>query len=345
VRELFQAHVVREDYSRQSPMTGGNRTIVARDSERLADLPQTWSALGYQQIEPGPDSYECEERVFLTIRAAVDLAVKDATSSQWLRTREQVDGGPFPGPWMHFQSRKEVEAFLIEYDVARAKPLAQAELRTQTAALKENLRSLSQSAYDSMIAQLALIHNYTSILGKHPAPAVPKPPFPATVSPPENAKDTRLSNPQSRTNAERRKDLIALCNAYHASQEEFETELFTTPVPDAEKAEFQALFDWKAFTDRQGRAKFNRIPKQNYPRVFKIVKSTPGWKPSATLATALRGTVSGREEAQKYYHALPASDSRRNPDDVHQGTIDDFKAGEAMLLEGETGGLDMEKKD
>jgi hypothetical protein len=98
-------------------------------------------------------------------------------------------------------------------------------------------------------------------------------------------------------------------------------------------------------TDRQGRAKFNRIPKQNYPRAFKIVKSTPGWKPSATLATALRGPISGRDEAQKYYHALPASDSRRNPDDVHQGIIDVFKAGEAMLLERETGGSDMEKKD
>jgi hypothetical protein len=89
----------------------------------------------------------------------------------------------------------------------------------------------------------------------------------------------------------------------------------------------------------------HRIPKQNYPRVFKIVKGTPGWKPSATLATALRGTIFGREEAQKYYHALPASDSRRNPNDVHQGIIDVFKAGKAMLLEGETGGLDMEKKD
>jgi hypothetical protein len=90
-------------------------------------------------------------------------------------------------------------------------------------------------------------------------------------------------------------------------------------VPDADKTEFEALFDWKAFTDRQGRAKFNRIPKQNYQRVFKIVKSTPGWEPSATLAKALRGTISGREEAQKFYHRLPASDSRRRADDVHQG--------------------------
>jgi hypothetical protein len=153
-----------------------------------------------------------------------------------------------------------------------------------------------------------------------------------------DARDTRLSNTPSRISAEqRRKDIMALCDRYHADQEEFETELLSTPVSAAEKAEFQTLFDSKSFIDKQtGRAKCNRIPRQNYSRIFKIVKNTPGWKPSATLAKALKGTISGREEAQEFYRRLPASDSRRDNDEKHQDIIDVFKKGEAMLLEDKT---------
>ena len=149
-------------------MAARHRTVIAHDSRRLADLPGIWSALGYQQDEPGSDTYKCEGRSLLTLRAAVDLATRDVTSRQWLRTREQVDGGPFPGPWLHLQSRDEVKAFLIEYDVARSRLLSEYELRTQTAALKEDLRSLSRPAYAGMIAQLARTHNYTSLLDKYP---------------------------------------------------------------------------------------------------------------------------------------------------------------------------------
>jgi hypothetical protein len=153
-----------------------------------------------------------------------------------------------------------------------------------------------------------------------------------------DARDTRLSNTPSRISAEqRRKDIMALCDRYHADQEEFETELLSTPVSAAEKAEFQTLFDSKSFIDKQtGRAKCNRIPRQNYSRIFKIVKNTPGWKPSATLAKALKGTISGREEAQEFYRRLPASDSRRDNDEKHRDIIDVFKKGEAMLLEDKT---------
>jgi hypothetical protein len=335
VRELFQAYSIRADYSYERPMTGKNRTVLAQASDRLADLSKIWSALGYEQTEPDLDSNESKEHAFLSLRAAVDMAVRDATSRQWLRTREQVDGGPSPGSWMHFQNRDDLDAFLIEYDVARAKPLALIELRAQTAGLKESLRSLSRSAYDGMIAQLTRTHNYTSLLDKFPAPA---PRYPAAVHAEGEGdlKDTRLSNVPTRAE-QRRKDIMALCDRYHAHQEEFETELFSTPVSAADKAEFQNLFDSKSFIDKQtGRAKSNRIPKQNYSRVFKIVKNTPGWKPSATLAKALRSTISGGEEAQEFYRRLPASDSRRDNDDKHQEIIDVFKKGEAMLLEDET---------
>ena len=276
VRELFEAYDIRADYSYERPMTGNNRTVIARASERLAGLPKIWSALEYEQIEPGLDTSESKQCTLLALRAAVDMAVRDATSRQWLRIREQVDGGPFPGPWMHFQNQGEVEAFLIEYDVARAKPLALGELLAQTAALKQSLRSLSKSTYDGTIAQLARIHNYTSLLDKFPAPVPPNSRFLASTE--EDARDMRTSNPSSSTLAEQhRKEIVALCNVYHAHQEEFETELYSIPVAAADKAEFQNLFDSKSFIDRQsGRAIFNRIPRQNYSRVFKIVKNTPG---------------------------------------------------------------------
>jgi hypothetical protein len=337
VCELFQAYSIRADYSYERPMTGKNRTVLAQASDRLADLPTIWSALEYEHTESDLNSNESKENAFLSLRAAIDMAVRDATSRQWLRTREQVDGGPFPGPWMHFQNRDDAEAFLIEYDVARAKSLAYAELLVQTATLKQSLRSLSRSTYDGTIAQLARIHNYTSLIEKFPAPV---PHYSSAVRAEEegDTRDTRLSNTPSRTSAEqRRNDIMALCDRYHAHQEEFETELFSTPVSAAEKAEFQNLFDSKSFIDKQtGRAKSNRIPKQNYSRVFKIVKDTSGWKPSATLAKALRSTISGREEAQEFYRRLPASDSRHDNDDKHQEIIDVFKKGEAMLLEDET---------
>jgi hypothetical protein len=276
VRELFEAYDIRADYSYERPMTGNNRTVIARASERLADLPKIWSALEYEQIESGLDTSESKQCTLLALRAAVDMAVRDATSRQWLRTREQVDGGPFPGPWMHFQNHGEVEAFLIEYDVARAKPLALSELLVQTAALKQSLRSLSKSTYDGTIAQLARIHNYTSLLDKFPAPAPPESRFPASME--EDAKDMRTANPSRTATEQRRKEIVALCDVYHAHQEEFETELYSIPVAAAaDKAEFQTLFDSKSFIDRQsGRAIFNRIPRQNYSRVFKIVKNTPG---------------------------------------------------------------------
>jgi hypothetical protein len=109
---------------------------------------------------------------------------------------------------MHFQNRGEVEAFLIEYDVARAKPLALGELLVQTAALKRSLRSLSKSTYDGTTAQLARIHNYTSLLDKFPAPAPPESRFPASME--EDAKDMRTSNPSCTTTEQRRREVVAL---------------------------------------------------------------------------------------------------------------------------------------
>lgn len=66
------------------------------------------------------------------------------------------------------------------------------------------------------------------------------------------------------------------------------------------------------------------------------MKNTPGWKPSPTLAKALRGTIFGREEAHEFYRRLPASDPRRDGDEKHQSIIDVFKEGEAVLLGDET---------
>jgi hypothetical protein len=80
VRELFEAFDIRADYSYERPMTGNNRTVIARASERLADLPKIWSAFEYEQIEPGLDTSESKQCTLLALRAAVDMAVRDATS-------------------------------------------------------------------------------------------------------------------------------------------------------------------------------------------------------------------------------------------------------------------------
>lgn len=248
MRELFQAYGIRADYSYERPLTGNNCAVLPRASERLADLPRICSALEYEQIEPDLEVSESKQCTLLALRAAIDMAVRDATSRQWLRTREQVDGGLFPGPWMYFKNRDEVEAFLIDYDVTRSKPLALNELRVQTAALKQSLQSLSRPAYDGTITHLARTHNYTSLLDKFTAPAPPHSRFLASTE--EDTKDMRTSNPPRTTTKQRRKEIVALCDVYHAHQEEFETELYSIPVAAADKAEFQTLFDSKSFIDR-----------------------------------------------------------------------------------------------
>jgi hypothetical protein len=97
-----------------------------------------------------------------------------AVDSRWLRTREQIDGCAYPGPLMQVRSRHDVEALLVEYDVARTNSIDEAELLIRTTALRENIRLISPSTYDGLIIQLARMHNYTYLLDKFPNLADPE---------------------------------------------------------------------------------------------------------------------------------------------------------------------------
>jgi hypothetical protein len=109
------------------------------------------------------------ESTLSNLKAAIHIACKDAISSSWLRTPEQIDGGAFPGPWLRIDSRKQAEEFLIEYDVARASPICYKKMKVQVKALTESLRLLSPSVVDALVRQIARTHNYTYLLDRNPA--------------------------------------------------------------------------------------------------------------------------------------------------------------------------------
>jgi hypothetical protein len=110
----------------------------------------------------------------LILSTTVFMASKDSILTGWLRTREQIYGGAYPGPLMQVRSRHDVEDLLINYDVRRTNSIDEAELRIRTTALRENLRLINPSAYDGLILQLARMHNCTHLLEKYPKPADPE---------------------------------------------------------------------------------------------------------------------------------------------------------------------------
>jgi hypothetical protein len=147
-------------------MTGSNRTRINHDWDDLSTAEQVWAALEYEE----PDSYGRKERSFANLKAAIDIACKDALSLNWLRTLEQVEGGAFPGPWLKLHSRKQAEDFLIEYDAARASPISCNKMKVQVRALIESLRLLSPTAFDALLGQIARTHNYTQTTMSQRAP-------------------------------------------------------------------------------------------------------------------------------------------------------------------------------
>jgi hypothetical protein len=108
------------------------------------------------------------------------MARRDSVSSRWLRIRKQVDGGVYPSPLSQLRSRSEVEVFLIVYDILG--PGHTDGLQPRVAALKENLRLISVSAYGVLILQLARIHNCTFLLDQYPKPTDPQTPTTTAVS-------------------------------------------------------------------------------------------------------------------------------------------------------------------
>jgi hypothetical protein len=141
-------------------MTGNHRTKINHDWEDLSTANQIWTALRYDSIQ----SCSKGERIHSNLKVAIDIACKDALSSNWLRTPEQIDGGAFPGPWLKLHSRNEVKSFLVEYDVARASPICYNKMKVQVKALIESLRLLSPTACDALAGQIARTHNYTHLL-------------------------------------------------------------------------------------------------------------------------------------------------------------------------------------
>lgn len=344
-------------------MTGDHRTNMNHDWDDLSTDHQIWTTLGYETPASGPKPFARNARTLLHLKAAVDIATKDALSSGWLRTLEQIDGGPFPGPWLKFHKRSEVEAFLVEYDVARASPISRNVLKDRVEALIGSLSALNRKAYDKLIEELAHTHKYVQLLqlrfeasssdslaastngaksipdvALHPKAADNKVPLshanqislkPVSALPPSAASPTL---PPLAKGAELDEETHDHCRQYHRDQEVFEEQLRDAPVSPEDKKTYGSLFDWKPYTDQRGRSKVTPITCENYPRVFTILSRTKGWTMSPSMAKALRGAIYNREKVREWYRRLPVDDHRRSEDGGHENFLKVLREGEATLL-------------
>jgi hypothetical protein len=324
-------------------MTGNHRTELSHNWEDMSTADQIYTSLGHNSLEVFNGR---GKRSFANLKAAVDIACRDALSSNWLRTLEQIGGGAFPGPWLKLHSRNEAEAFLIEYDVARASPISYNNMKVQVKALIESLRLLSPTAVDALIGQIARTHNYTYLLDNDATTGSPnssvanfqvpgaaqnqvEAPDAAATSPPISPRPTAVESatpfmapsptlPPLPLGAELDEEMQEYYEQYHRDQEFFEKFIFYTYLPWQDEKEYKGLFDWEPYIDRNGRSKVRPITCDNYPSVFAILDRQPGWVMGPKLAKSLRGAISNREEVQKWYQRLPVIDPRRGKDGGHQ---------------------------
>lgn len=184
MREIFQAYLVRKDYSYRSPMTGSHRTVLRHDWKDLSIASQIISVLN---VTTAGDN---DEGVLQNLQATVGMARKDMISRWWLRTREQVNGGDYPGPLVQLRTRRQVEAFLIDYDVTRGQNHSETNFSAQMEALKESMRLFTPSLYDGFIVNLARFHNYTQLLDRFAAPKDPMASSTTTIPTPSKSTPT-----------------------------------------------------------------------------------------------------------------------------------------------------------
>jgi hypothetical protein len=234
-------------------------------------------------------------------------------------------------------------------------------MKVQVKALIESLRLLSPTACDALVGQIARIHNYTHLLESktsacsgsssaavsdisdaaqndvavpkvaatglavhpHTTAAEPATPIPSAAPSP--------TLPPLPLGAELDGDIQECCSEYHREQEAVEKFLSSAPVSSKDKEEYDSLFDWKPYTDHNGRSKTTPITCDNYPRVFAIISRTTNLALPSGLLENLRGTISKRERVQQWYQRLPATDPRRGEDGGHQNFIKVLKEGEAVL--------------
>lgn len=363
VDELYQSYLVRSDYSRRPSKTQGKRTQIHHDWKTLPTVNEIGEVLGYMKPGDGYMSPGRNERTLLNLRVAVDVAIRDALSPGWLRTPEQIQGGAFPGPWLKPHSRNAVEAFLIEYDVARASPVGYKKMMMQVDALVKHLHAFSQPIHDNLIEQIARTHNYAHLLvnnsttdlqgssvastvtprndAKTLGPAVASPQTESSTAgvkgtapvPPAAPVPSVTTEPSSSTSAEaailERKARNLSCE-YHRDQDILNKELYDAAVSSSDKERLRSLFRGGSGTVEL--AFPSMLQASNYSDAFVILNRTPGWTMSPKMSQALRGTICKREEVHSLYERLSARGLSSGDDGGHVYFLNILKLGEAKLL-------------
>jgi len=95
------------------------------------------------------------------------MACDDATTSGWVRTREQIDGGPFRQP-RPYSSADEADTFLLELDQARTRIVPRPILEITLIHEKARFRELPLRSRVAFSVNRAQYHGLTSTLAGFP---------------------------------------------------------------------------------------------------------------------------------------------------------------------------------
>ena len=223
-------------------------------------------------------------------------------------------------------------------------------LQPRVTGLKGHMRGISASASDVLILQLARVHNCTFLLDQFPKPPAQQTSTPTagdTIGESDSTYSTQASAgtrfdrstaqtpititisdvptaaiPASPSKAVPNRTVQDVVSQYHLDQKLLEKQLYACRHSMLVPADrFESLFNHDIY-----RKQCWCISLKNYPRVFEMIGRISVSETDTQIAETLRSVISGREEAQKFYQSLDASD------EGHQNMIDVLKAGEAVLL-------------
>ena len=101
------------------------------------------------------------------VAAAVKMASIDATSANWVRTLEQIDGGSFRRP-RAVRSQDDAENLLLELEVARARPSSRRILWTKLHYELNRFEDLPEKMSDAFLVNIAQRHGFTNVFARFP---------------------------------------------------------------------------------------------------------------------------------------------------------------------------------
>lgn len=309
VRDIMRTYFLRARYARRQPFTGEQRTTLIHQYSFSA-IEKFCEAKGW--LPPtGANSF----RAVAIVRAAVGMAVKDATTTTWARTLEQIDGGQFPGP-RRLSTWEDKRRFLSGFDLIAKK------VHFGMEELEEMFESILGAEADEVAAKHALRYNYTSLLPedimkKYNIPTVRRMDLIDLIKA-ERSGSTRASpSATPKKDQELLKGLGKVVASYQQLGRDISKCLIDS-LPEADKASAQTLYTLVTCSER---GVSQQYPEMKSCRAFEDVASMvskSGWKMNDKVAGWFVAAIMDRRKLRNWYDHLPNDDERFDHNDQHE---------------------------